>query len=569
MQSLLILLPNARLEIFESGKLTARALLTLLPHSELRRITAGAPWQDVTRLFIFDACSDHLIKGKKSAGNALAFDGQWLLNDAHYTLKDVTPVVSHAPHSRNLTLLNSCDLGSNSLELTTQSHGLFTGTLLECLRNCKNQTRIAIDQPFVSRLANIMTNKARSSGLPNDLIHKPVLKGAPVELHLATTQNNRAIEQDTRQWRLACIDNTPEAYKAYINNAPENAAHIDADFAKLEALKEQAAQCAAEAAERQQQLEAEKAKQQADQAAWQTAQNTTGSIATQEAAYKHYLKTHPEGNYHQQANQKLSDLTRLRVQQEQEQAKKQAEEEQAQRQAAQRAAEAAERQKQLDAERAKKQAEQQQAQPATSTSANAPNPPANGKVIGAIAAVAVLGLATALFMRSPQPANQSPATQPAPKPTSKPATKPTPKPIDPSALLAQAKAAYQQKNTAVAVGSYIQWLQWAQHNSSDINPADFNTAIETISELLAKDLNNHKLSLDWAAQLQKYQGFPTNYWQGLLAYCHHTQPNLDQAKIYLSRVQHTSPKQASRDTIQIYSALAKLQLKRIAKKEPC
>lgn len=421
------------------------------------------------------------------------------------------------------------------------------------------------------------------------------LQQAQTEALKATAQQHitRIQEADRQSWLHAHTENTIAAYQHYLQLHPEGSQHEQA-HSQIHALQQQAKQ--------KQQDQA--AQQQADQAAWQTAQNTTGSIATQEAAYKHYLKTHPEGNHHQQANQKLSDLTRLRVQQEQEQA---------QRQAAQRAAEAAERQKQLEAERTKKQAEQEQAQrqaeqraaeeaahqrqteakqtekqtkaqPATSTSTNAPSPLANGKVIGAIAAVAVLGLATALFMRSPQPASQTPASAastsaantspttqsaPTPKPAPKPAAKPTPKPIDPSALLAQAKAAYQQKNTAVAVGNYMQWLQWAQHNSSNINPADFNTAIETISELLAKDLNNHKPSLDWATQLQKYQGFPTNYWQGLLAYCHHTQPNLDQAKTYLSRIQHTSPKQASRDAIQIYSALAKLQLKRIAKKEPC
>jgi formylglycine-generating enzyme required for sulfatase activity/uncharacterized caspase-like protein len=205
-----LLLPGARLAAFASGALVASGVLS---YRGLKHLTAGPGWHGVHRLFIIDACRDHLISGMKSTGSRPVFDGQYLLRDPGLRKKQKDP------GDENLTVLNSCDLGSCAVELPALGHGVFTAALLAMMRKGRGSGQgVAIDKGFVVTLGIAMDDVAREGGLPADLRHQPVLSGEP--LRLFPDREDFEDSDDETDWAIARAKGTLEALEAYVRRKP-------------------------------------------------------------------------------------------------------------------------------------------------------------------------------------------------------------------------------------------------------------------------------------------------------------------------------------------------------------
>ena len=203
-----LLLPGARLAAFESGSVAVSGVLS---YRNLKHITSGPRWQGVHRFFIIDACRGHLTT-TKSAGDALAFDGEYLLKDPKRR------AARKEPGDENLTLLNSCALGASAVELPGEGHGVFTAALLELLRGRKGRREpLVIDRGFVDSLGSAMTAKARHFGLPPELHHQPALVGEGLRLLLDVPGAND--EDDEVEWELAQVKGLA-ALEAYVRRKP-------------------------------------------------------------------------------------------------------------------------------------------------------------------------------------------------------------------------------------------------------------------------------------------------------------------------------------------------------------
>lgn len=214
-----LLLTGARLAAFDSGAVVTSGVLS---YRALKHLTSGAEWQGVHRLFIIDACRDHLIGSKKSVGILPVFDGDYLLKDFKTGAK-----ASQAAIEKNLTLLNSCTLGSCALEIPALGHGVFTAALLDTMRKTKNSAQgLAINSSFAQTLALSMDKLAHLSGLPKEVRHQPAFSGNGLQL-LPNTEASIGSSDET-EWAIAKAKGTAEALETYIRRFPHGPHQDDA-----------------------------------------------------------------------------------------------------------------------------------------------------------------------------------------------------------------------------------------------------------------------------------------------------------------------------------------------------
>lgn len=239
-----LLLPGARLAAFESG---AVAVSGVLSYRNLKHITSGGNWRGVHRLFIIDACRSHLTS-KKSVGEPVSFDGEYLLKDPRRSAR------RPEPGDENLTLLNSCALGACAVELPGEGHGIFTAALLDLMRARKTkgvQDGVVIDPGFVANLGETMASKASRVGLPPKVLHRPALVGEGLRLVSDFPDAGSVDDGDDVDWVLAKAKDTLEALEKYVRSHPRGA-HVEEAVARITALSQQAREANAQhvAAER-------------------------------------------------------------------------------------------------------------------------------------------------------------------------------------------------------------------------------------------------------------------------------------------------------------------------------
>lgn len=225
------LLPQTRLNLLEKGMVT-----DVLSWRALLEITSGKAWQDVARIFIFDACR-HPLLTDRGAGELARFDGTVLL-------RAPLPVCDHAYAPSSWGLLNSCNEGKSAAELPALGHGIFTLALLEYLHDKFGRCRqLIFDSACANELKLRMLRLSHAHNLPQ-MSQEPVWRGEALALPLDQMQANSAsgpsaATRDEREWQLVLLDPTLDRLHAYVRSAVDDAAHVDEAMQMIATLKRQ------------------------------------------------------------------------------------------------------------------------------------------------------------------------------------------------------------------------------------------------------------------------------------------------------------------------------------------
>lgn len=225
------LLPQTRLNLLEKGAATE-----VLSWQALQEITTGPAWQDVVRIFIFDACR-HPLLASKGAGEVASFDGRILLR---------APIPSgDSTHPQSpWGLLNSCNEGKSAAELPALGHGVFTLALLEYLQDTAGRSsQLRFNNEFAAQLKLRMQRLGREHGLP-EMHQEPVWRGETLAIPLnasrgGTSAGPSARTRDEREWQLLLLEPKLEGLEAYVRNAADDAAHVDEALQMIAGIKRQ------------------------------------------------------------------------------------------------------------------------------------------------------------------------------------------------------------------------------------------------------------------------------------------------------------------------------------------
>ncbi|PAT40624.1 hypothetical protein CK623_04405 [Vandammella animalimorsus] len=393
---------------------------------------------------------------------------------------------------------------------------------------------------------------------------------------LKSLERREAAEQ--RAWNWALEQNTIDGYQYYLNEYPDGAS-VQLARKKLQELQQgqeqerQQQQASQRDACRQQEAEQSPAPltawgrclqeaetaplrqlaqqrlaewQARDRQAWQQARAQRGSLPCQE-----YLDDWPDGQFREQARERLLELQARRPP------------------PAPAPAEGADAAAQPAPPPARK-AEPASNPPPTAagahgTAAPAKRPRGKTKAMTLGLGGGLLSIPLALGVLHMTGERGAPAATPPPPAKAPAVSAPAPQaPADPAALLAQARAAQQRGELPAAVGAYLDWLQWSAQAGNRASDSDLRAASEAVTTLLTQDLRGAS-AVDWPSQLDKYQGFPSDYWRGVWAYCG-PRPDLASARRHFDAQKKAAAGEAD---AALYAKLTDALLARLNQQQPC
>ena len=269
----LLLLPQADLKDILAGRRTGVDVLSLRD-----MVDETNTWPNVQSMFLLDACRTDLGKlnpaGSKSSANASAPPDY-----SPRTLAELMGVGSRSPlggysnidsygsqASDSRTALRSppailgygCNAGQMCFELERAGNGSTTHTVASWLRDGikNNQPRVfgkQTEQELNHRMqrhaqehapdiAQARAQQIWITATTEVVLYKPTRSDAPIAAAPPPTAapvgptGPSAQALDDRRWHRACLENTKDAYDCYLDNAPDDAKHIDEAMAAIEQL---------------------------------------------------------------------------------------------------------------------------------------------------------------------------------------------------------------------------------------------------------------------------------------------------------------------------------------------
>ena len=236
-----LLFPEAEARLVNKGYLDG-----MLSLSALCELTEH--WAGVARVFILDACRSWL-PGRDASG--ARFDNEAAL--AYIASRDPAFGPDNAKPTDSLNspggalppvILNATRNGQEAKELEARQRGVLALALEQTLESRhKSGDVIWLGEQMltdVNQRINELLQHGRLGVEQTPFLTPPsarvlLFKPTPVRETLPVESPTRGYS-DTRHWRLACLKNTPEAYEAYVREAPEGSPNIEAAFARIEDL---------------------------------------------------------------------------------------------------------------------------------------------------------------------------------------------------------------------------------------------------------------------------------------------------------------------------------------------
>ncbi|MFN9031383.1 MAG: caspase family protein [Betaproteobacteria bacterium] len=216
----LLLLPEARLHMLESGSTVTSGLLSW---RSLCTLTAQAAWQGVQRVFVIDACRTKLVPIEKGNGELPAFDGHVLLRNVNFARK---------PRDRDqppYTLLTACDHGEPAVELPDGSSSVFNAALMQDLRDARRTGAWRVDAAAAQRLHQRVEALRTEHKLTAPAYKQtPQWRGTVVELPLRRGEppppppppRPHPPPDEESAWATAHAADTVRAYERYLAEFP-------------------------------------------------------------------------------------------------------------------------------------------------------------------------------------------------------------------------------------------------------------------------------------------------------------------------------------------------------------